>query len=180
MEQEFMMQPLRRAAAATTTIATVLAAGAMLAFPGLVRAQDNIEAAEAKALIEASRAEIRAGRDALIAMNLPLTPAESDVFWPLYREYNTKRAELWDTRLQIVMDYASKYPDVDDATAKDLIQRSLAYDRKLAKLEDTYAAKFLKILPAAKVMRFMQIDSRIETLVESQVQQTIPVIEPKP
>ena len=175
-----MMQPMRRAYAATTTIATVFAATVLVAFPGLVRAQENVNTAEAKALIEASRAEMRASRDALVAMNLTLTPAESEAFWPVYREYNAKRADLWDTRLQIVMDYASKYPDVDDATAKDLVQRSLEYERKLHKLEDAYATRFMKILPAAKVMRLLQIDSRIETLVEMQVQQTVPVVEPKP
>jgi hypothetical protein len=180
MEQGFMMQLLRRAHAAPTIIATVFAAAVLVALPGLARAQDEIDMAQARAQIEAARSEMRANRDALVAANLTLTPAESDSFWPVYREYNTKRAELWDTRLQIVMDYASKYPDVDDATAKDLVQRSLAYERKLHKLEDAYAARFLKILPATKVMRLLQIDSRIETLVEMQVQQTVPVVEPKP
>jgi hypothetical protein len=179
MEQGFMMQLLRRAHAAPTTIATVFAATVLVALPGLVRAQDETDTTQARAQIEASRSEMRASRDALIAANLTLTPAESDSFWPVYREYNTKRAELWDTRLKIVMDYASKYPDVDDATAKDLVQRSLEYERKLHKLEDAYATRFMKILPAAKVMRLLQIDSRIETLVEMQVQQSIPVVEPQ-
>jgi hypothetical protein len=179
MEQEFMMQPMRRAHAATTTIATVFAATVLVAWPGPARAQDEIDTAEARAQIEAARSEMRASRDALIAANLTLTPAESDAFWPVYREYNTKRAELWDSRLQIVLDYAAKYPDVDDATAKNLVQRSLEYERKRHKLDDAYAARFMKILPAAKVMRLLQIDSRIENLVELQVQQSIPVVEPK-
>lgn len=171
-----MFQSLRsaRGAAAALVVTTMLAAS-----PGAVQALDDTEMAQAKAHIEAARSEMRASRDALIAANLTLTPAESDAFWPVYREYNAKRADLWDDRLKIFLDYSAKYPDVDNATAKNLVDRSLAYDRKLQKLEDAYAAKFMKVLPAAKVMRLLQIDSRIETLVEMQVQQSIPVVEPQ-
>jgi hypothetical protein len=171
-----MLESLRsaRAAAAALVFTTMLVAS-----PGTVQALDDTEMAQARALIEDARAEMRSSRDALISENLKLTPAESDAFWPVYREYNRKRAELWDSRLNIFLDYAAKYPDVDDATAKDLINRSLAYDRKLQKLQDAYAPKFMKVLPAAKVMRLLQIDSRIETLVEIQVQQSIPLVEPQ-
>ena len=171
-----MTQSFRRARAAT---AAFLAATVLAASPGLAQAQEEIDRAKVSAFIEAARAELRASREGLIAANLTLTSAESDAFWPLYREFNTKRAELGDTRLKIIVDYADKYPDVDDATAKDLVDRSLAYDKKLHKLEESYVAKFRKVLPAAKLMRFLQIDARVETLVELQIQRSIPVVEPK-
>ncbi len=171
-----MMHFPRRARAATSAF---IAAAILLASSGISHAQGEPSAAEIKAYIEAARAEMRASREGLIAANLTLTPAESDAFWPLYREFNTKKAALGDTRLQIIMDYADKYPDVDDTTAKDLVDRSLDYRKKLAKLQDSYVAKFRKVLPAAKLMRFLQIDSRVDNLVELQIQQSIPVVEPR-
>jgi hypothetical protein len=176
MEHRTMTQSFRCARAATVAF---LAATMLATSPGLAQAQEGIDRAKVSAYVEAARAELRANREALMAANLTLAPAESDAFWPLYREFNTKRAELGDTRLKIIMDYADKYPNVDDATAKDLVDRSLAYDKKLHKLEDSYVAKFRKALPAAKLMRFLQIDARIETLVEIQLQQAIPVVEPQ-
>jgi hypothetical protein len=171
-----MIKSLCRAPAAAAAFFT---AAMLLALPSVGQGQGGLDEAEIDAYIEAARSELRANREGLMAANLSLTSAESDAFWPLYREFNTKRAELGDTRLKIIKDYAKKYPDVDDATAKNLVDRSLAYDKKLHKLEQDYVAKFGKVLPAAKLMRFLQIDSRVETLVELQIQQSIPVVEPR-
>jgi len=132
------------------------------------------------AFVEAARAEMRASREQLIAANLPMTDTEAAGFWPLYREYNTKKAALGDERLQIILDYAEKYPDVDDATANDLVTRSVKQRRKLHKLEESYVTKFGKVLPPVKLMRFLQIDDRIDNLVELEIQQGIPIVEAQP
>ncbi len=141
-------------------------------------AGQEISDAEVKAVIEAARSEMRASRDQLLAANLPLTAGESDQFWPLYREYNTKKAELGDERLKIIMDYASAYPDVSDATARSLVDRHVKYSKDMNSLKERYVRKFGKVLPPAKLMQFLQIESRLDNLVELQIQRGIPVVEP--
>lgn len=171
---KILIAPVTRAAAAAVV------AAATLAVPHAAGAQEAMPTREEMlAFVEAARAEMRASREQLIAANMSLTEAEAAAFWPLYREFNLKKAELGDERLQIILAYADKYPDVDDATAKDLIDRSLKFERRMHKLEDSYAGKFGKVLPPTKLMRFLQIDSRIDTLVELEVQRAIPVVEPK-
>jgi hypothetical protein len=132
---------------------------------------------QVKMIIEAARSEMRASREALVAANLDMTTAESDKFWPLYREYNTKKASLGDERLKIIMDYAEAYPEVSDAVAKGLVDRSIKNSKAFDKLRYDYIAKIGKVLPAAKLMRFLQIESRIDNLVELKIQQGIPVVE---
>ncbi len=168
------MQMARLGVAAT--VAAIVIAGAPL--PAAAQ-EEGPSKQEIMAFVEAARAEMRASREQLIAANLPMTDAEAAGFWPLYREYNTKKASLGDERLQIILDYAAKYPDVDDATAKSLVDRSVKYRRKLNKLEESYVSKFGKILPPVKLMRFLQIDDRIDNLVELEVQQGIPIVEAK-
>ena len=153
-----------------------IAVGALVQGP-LVSAQE-LSDAEVKAVIEAARSEMRASREQLLAVNLGLTSEESDRFWPLYREYNAKKAELGDDRLKIIMDYATAYPDVTDATAKSLVDRHLKYAKSMNSLKDRYVGKFAKVLPPAKLMRFLQMESRLDNLVELQVQRSIPVVEP--
>jgi len=165
----------RRSLARTASAA--LAATLLLGAPIASQAQDYT-VDQIKAVIEAARAEMRASRDALIAANLELTTAESDKFWPLYREYNTKKASLGDTRLKIIMDYAEAYPEVSDVVAKDLVDRSIKNSKAFDKLRYEYTAKIGKVLPAAKLMRFLQIESRIDNLVELKIQEGIPVVEP--
>lgn len=161
-------------------IAPALLACALMA--GLVQAPvasaQELTDAEVKAMIEAARSEMRASREQLLAVNLSLTPEEADRFWPLYREYAAKKATLGDDRLKIIMDYAMAYPDVSDATAKSLVERHVKYSRAMNGLKERYVGKFGKVLPPAKLMRFLQIESRLDNLVELEIQRVIPVVEP--
>jgi hypothetical protein len=160
----------------STMMAAALATAILGVSPAVSAQEPTIE--QVKAIIEAARAEMRASREALLAANLEMTPAESDKFWPLYRDYNTKRASLGDERLKIIMDYAEVYPAVSDAVARNLVDRSIKNSKADEKLQYEYIGKIGKVLPAAKLMRFMQIESRIDNLVELKIQQSIPVVEP--
>jgi len=161
-----------------SSLLAALATVAVLASPLPAAAQEGISDAEISAIIEAARSEMRASREQLLAVNLSLTQAEADAFWPLYRQYNTEKARLGDDRLKIIKDYAMAYPDVDDATAASLVDRSVKNNRAMNKLKDQYVGKFRKVLPPVKLMRFLQIEARIDNLVELQVQRSIPVVEP--
>ncbi len=160
----------------TWAASAALAAALLSAAPAASAQEPGTD--EIKAVIESARAEMRASREELLAANLSLTTVEADGFWPLYREYNTKKAALGDERLKIIMDYAEAYPEVGDETAKNLVRRSLKNRDKLGDLQARYADKFLKVLPPTKLMRFLQIESRIDNLVDLQVQRSIPVVEP--
>lgn len=161
------------------TVATV-AAG--LALAGTLIAAAPARAAEpppeAKAAIDAARAELRADREVLISAALALTQEQADKFWPLYREYAGKRTTLGDERLAIIVDYAAVYPDVTDAAAKDLVTRTLKWDRKAMDLRDAYVRKFAKVLPSAQLMRFLQVERRVDTLINVALMSVIPVVEP--
>jgi hypothetical protein len=157
----------------------LLACAAVVALgQGPAVAAQDLSDAEVKAFIEAARSEMRASREQLLAVNLSLTAEEADRFWPLYREYGAKKAELGDERLKIIMDYATAYPEVSDAAAKSLVDRHLKYMKSMNGLRERYVGKFGKVLPSAKLMRFLQIESRLDNLVELQIQRGIPVVEP--
>jgi len=166
----------------TPTLRGALAALAvtMIVMPASTLAQDTISDEEVAAVIEAARSEMRASREQLLAANLSLTQEEADGFWPLYRQYNTEKSRYGDERLQIIKDYASAYPDVDDATAASLVDRSVKNSSASNKFMQKYVAKFRKVLPPVKLMRFLQIESRVDNLVELQIQRSIPVVEPSP
>ena len=130
-----------------------------------------------RAALEAARADLRAERTQLFADNLKLTPAQADRFWPLYREYSTKRAALGDERLAIITDYAAAYPNVGDAKAAELVARSIKLEREVTDLRIDYANKIGKVLPPATLMRFLQIDRRVDSVIEMELQRVIPVVE---
>ena len=133
---------------------------------------------ELKATIESARAELRADREKLVAANLPLTPEQASAFWPLYRQYQADRAKAWDLRIQTVLDYAAAYPEVDDATAADLVKRSLKWHREMTRVTESYVKKFGRILPPTTVMRLLQIESRVDTVIAMRLQGGVPLVEP--
>lgn len=159
-----------------SSAAAALCMVGLLASPGPAIAAEV--SADLKAAIESARAELRADREKLVAANLPLTPEQANAFWPLYRQYQADRAKAWDLRIQVVLDYAAAYPEVDDATAADLVKRSLKWNREMTRVTESYVKKFSRILPATTVMRLLQIESRIDTVVGARLQAGMPLVEP--
>lgn len=156
--------------------AAILGLAGLLAWPGMVASAEI--PAEAKAAIESGRAELRADRESLVAANLPLTEEQAGAFWPLYRQYQADRAKAWDLRVQAILDYAAAYPAVDDATAADLVKRSLKWNRDMTRLTESYVKKFSRILPSTTVMRLLQIESRVDTAIAASLQDAVPLVEP--
>jgi hypothetical protein len=161
---------------------SVVTKGRALCLAGLLALAGNAGAAEvpaeAKAAIESARAELRADREKLIAANLPLTSEQAAAFWPLYRQYSADRAKAWDLRISTILDYAAAYPEVDDSTAANLVKRSLQWNREMTRVTESYVKKFSRILPATTVMRLLQIESRIDSIVATRLQAGMPLVEP--
>ncbi|MGO9716166.1 MAG: hypothetical protein ACLPV2_04230 [Steroidobacteraceae bacterium] len=134
--------------------------------------------ADGAAALEAARAELRAGRTQLFADNLTLTQGQADRFWPLYREYAAKRAALGDERIAIIQDYMAAYPKVSDAKAAELVARSIKVEREVTDVRIDYANKFGKVLPPATLLRFLQIDRRVDTVIETELQRVLPLSGP--
>jgi hypothetical protein len=141
-------------------------------------AQEVRQEAVSKALIQATRTQINAERQQAITLSLPLSPTESDAFWPLYREYHGKIDLLNDRFYALVMEYAKAYPDVGDEQAKKFIKAYNDIDEDRVKLREKYAKKFLKVIPATKVARYLQIEHRLDVLEALDASSQIPLIKP--
>ncbi len=157
-----------------------IAAGLALAGSLLVMAPANAGtlSPEAAQALATARSELRADRELLLTANLALTAEQSDKFWPLYREYMGKRTSLGDERIAIILAFAEAYPTVSEATAKDLVDRSIKLERKTTDLLVSYANKFGKVLPPQTLMRFLQIERRVDLLIDLQLASIVPIVEP--
>lgn len=141
-------------------------------------AQEVRQEAVSKALIQATRTQINAERQQAITLSLPLSPTESDAFWPLYREYHGKIDLLNDRFYALVMEYAKAYPDVADEQAKKFIKAYNDIDEDRIELREKYAKKFLKVIPATKVARYLQIEHRLDILEALDASSQIPLVKP--
>ena len=151
------------------------AALAALLLSPLAVAQDS--AADNRAiLIE----KVRADKKLLVASNMNLTEQEAAAFWPVYEAYQ-KDLDAMNGRIK---DAVKRYSDayqagsgtISDDLAKQLLDQALAIEADEVDLRKSYVPKFSKVLPAGKVARYYQIESKIRTAVKADLASGIPLI----
>jgi hypothetical protein len=151
--------------------AAVLAA-AMLTGPAVL-AQDK-PADNMQILLD----KVRADKKLLVAANMNLTEPEAAAFWPVYEAYQ-KDLQALNGRIKATIEsYAAAYNQgtVADDTAKKLLDDALAIDGAEVDLKRSYVPKFQKVLPAAKVARYYQIENKIRAGIKYEMAAGIPLV----
>ncbi len=129
--------------------------------------------------MELTRGILKVEKKAAIAEVMQLSESETVAFWDLYNEFDAKLYQIQNKRIAIVKDYAKNYDAMTDAKANELWLATIKYKDELLKLRKTYYKKFSKILPATKAVQLMQMDNKIETLIDAQLAIEIPLVQPK-
>jgi len=145
-----------------------------LAFP--ILAQNDADMAALNSAIETQRQITEAQRTMIVTDNTLLTAAESEEFWPLYREYRGEVAKLNDRFVKLIRLYGANYETLKDDEAMQLLKDSFRIESDRIKLTQRYSTKFNKIIPGTKVMRFLQIEARLDAILELKVRHSIPLV----
>jgi hypothetical protein len=123
------------------------------------------------------RSDVQAQRTDVVAHTMQLNDADAKNFWPLYREYVNKEQVLGDQRVSAIKDYASQYDTMTDAQADGLMDRVLMFDKSRTELRAEYYPKFKKAIGAKQAAKFLQVDNRLNLLVDLQLANAIPIIQ---
>jgi len=102
----------------------------------------------------------------IVKDNLKLTEDEANKFWPLFDEYMAARSPIFEERVSITEEYMMNYYAMDDATAKDLIIKSMQSYQDLIDLRKDYINKMFEVLPAPLVGKFFQLDNRVSAVLD--------------
>lgn len=127
--------------------------------------------------INISRKVINDQRNTTIAYNMNFTQKEKEKFWPLYREFRKAMGKVGDKRLAVLVDYADHIESMTERKAKQLLKDSFAVEKEAIRVRERYAAKFGRILPDTKVVRLMQIEKRMDTMVDMKIAEGVPLME---
>ncbi len=169
-----MMRNLVPAAlAAALGLAGATMASAQAPGPASTAASDDPQK-----LLEVLRKDLRAGKADIIAKTMEMDSTTAAAFWPVYKQYEAEVTKLGDEQTVIIRDYASAWnaKALTDATAKDLLARSMALDDKKSALQRKYLGEMLKVLPPKTVARFYQVQNRLNALVTLSLSQEIPLV----
>jgi len=126
--------------------------------------------------IQLLRSDVQAEKNQVIADTMQFTDAESKAFWPVYRDFARDQQVIGDERVQLIKDYAQNYDSMDDAKARDMVQRMINIEDKTVNLREDYWPKFMKALGAKRAAKFYQVDNRLSLIVNLQLTAGIPLI----
>ena len=120
--------------------------------------------------------KIRADKKLLVAENLQLTEAEAKAFWPIYSQYQDELFLLRTRTAKLITEYAAAYTQMSNATAKKLLDEYMTIEALGVKLRQAYLPKFRGVLPEVKVVRYYQIENKIQAALAYELGAKIPLM----
>jgi hypothetical protein len=128
--------------------------------------------------MEILAAKVKADKKLVVAANMDLTDAEAKAFWPIYEAYQADLKPINEKLLKTILDYAEVYEKgpVPDDVAKRLLGDTLAIEQSELKLKTSYIPKLEKVLPEAKVTRYIQIENKIRAMIRYEIAAKIPLV----
>lgn len=123
--------------------------------------------------------KVKADKKLIVATAMRLSDTEAKGFWPLYDAYQRDLDAISKRLVSTISAYADAYKKgaVPNETANKLIEDSLAVEEAEIRLKRTYLPKLAKVLPAAKVARYIQIENKVRAGVRFELAEAIPLVE---
>ena len=126
---------------------------------------------------ELLRSDIRTKKAAMIADRMKFTDREAAAFWPVYRQYEADLAAINDKKVSIMKDYVGSHESLTDQQAKRLAEDVFDVDQKTLDLRAKCFGALEKALPAKTIVRWLQLERRLQLLVDAQLAKDLPVIQ---
>lgn len=152
---------------ASTAIALTVAG----ALAGSAFAQD------ARGKVEMTRANVKAARLEIAQANMNLTTAEGAKFWPIYKEYQAEITKKNDKLVKMLGDFVKSDKPMSDGDLMKAMDTYLGLEKDTLTIRQKYAKKLRGAVPAIKVARWLQIESKMDAVVKFDLATNVPLAE---
>jgi hypothetical protein len=143
----------------------------------VVLAATTARAGEAdEASLQILRDTLRTNKKAFVSVNLALADDEARAFWPVYDRYQHELGAVQDRLVRLIEEYSASFGKLGDEEAEKLARDYLAIERDRAKVRESFLEPISEALPGRKVMRFYQIENKIDAVLRYELARSIPVV----
>jgi len=128
--------------------------------------------------VEILKQKIKADKKMIISQNMDLTNTEAEQFWPIYDSFQKDLDGINQRMVTTIKDYANtvnKGPMPEDK-ARKLVNEALAEEEDEVKMKRSYSEKLQNVLPPPKVARYIQMETKIRSLLRRELAEQIPLI----
>jgi len=139
------------------------------------------EGADIGAKIRETQALVAQEFRQILLEEMMLTDAESKEFWPLYERYSAEKRVINEPDFAGLIEYVDRYytGDLTDAQARRLMSTYFDVQKAILAKREEYVKKFDKVMSTIKVMRFFQLENKVQAEVNAALAVTIPLADPR-
>ena len=139
------------------------------------------EGADVGAKIRETQALIAKEFRQILREEMMLTEAESKEFWPLYERYSAEKRVINEPYFAGLIEYVDRYhnSDLNEEHAERLMNTYFDVHRALLRKRQDYVKKFGNVMNSVKVMRFFQLENKVQAEVNVALAVTIPLADPR-
>ena len=120
-------------------------------------------------------AQIQTDKRAFVLKTLALDDAQVQAFTPIYDQYQVERKKLFDRAADLLDLYASNYESMTDLAARRILKDWFALQVDEVALTRKYAQQVGKVLPPAMVIRFVQVEKKVDALLQLKAVANVPL-----
>ena len=113
----------------------------------------------------------------VVAAYMKVSDAQAATFWSLYEEYEVARKAIGVKRANNIMDYAANYDQITDENVQKLAKTSFEVNKEFNSLWEKTYKKMAKSLSPKLAAKFYQLELYLETMVRSELSESIPMID---
>ncbi|RLA00097.1 MAG: hypothetical protein DRQ45_07860 [Gammaproteobacteria bacterium] len=124
---------------------------------------------------ELAREAIQANKKLVVAANMNLNVNEKEGFWAVYEDYQKDLEKILERTVALIEEFAVNFETLSEKKATELLNTHLKIEADTVKLKKSYVSKFQKVLPAQKVVRYYQIENKIEAIIDYDLVDKIPL-----
>ena len=129
-----------------------------------------------KAYTDLLRSDVRQQKAEMLGEVMQLSAADAAKFWPIYSEYDVELNKLNDLRVANIQEYESKYYEMTDEKADELIRKAMSYRKQRAELIERYYERVKQALGGITAARFIQVEDQLLLIVDLQIDSSLPVV----
>jgi hypothetical protein len=139
------------------------------------------EGADVGAKIRETQALVAKEFRQILREEMMLTDAESKAFWPLYERYSAETRAVNEPYFAALIEYVDRYynGDLNDEHAERLMNTYFEVHQAILGKRQEYVRKFGNVMSKVKVMRFFQLENKVQAEVNAALAVTIPLADPR-
>lgn len=117
-----------------------------------------------------NRERLESYKIAFFTQRLNLAPAEAEKFWPLYNDFQNRKAVIQKERMDLTRKSNQETATLTDKEMTEMADKLIELEVREAEVSMTFHKNVKEVLPPAKVLRLYQAENQYKMQLLNQLQ----------